>query len=274
MNEIITTMSYNLRSSRLEDGEDAWEHRQDGVADVLRAHSPDLIGFQEAQKEQLDDLRERLSAYTYVGSGRLDGETEGEYCAIGHRNDRFELLEQSTFWLSETPDEPGSTGWDASHSRITTYALFEDLVTDGEVCAFNTHFDHQSPPDKPGDMARQKSAHMLRTRIDQIDPAVPIVLTGDFNCREDEEVYRLMTNDGEGDRSLRDARYASRLGHHGPTTTFNNFDEPQPGLKIDYVFVTADCDVVSHGAYEHTYGDRQYPSDHFPIEATILPSRL
>lgn len=271
MNEIISAMSYNLRSSSQKDGEDAWEHRRDSVADVLRAHRPDLIGFQEAREEQLDDLRERLSAYTYVGSGRLDGESEGEYCAIGYRNDRFESLDRSTFWLSETPEEPGSKGWDASHSRIVTYARLEDLVTGDEVYAFNTHFDHHSPPENPGETARRESVRMLRSRIDEIDPDVPVIVTGDFNCREDEEPYRLMTDDAEGVRPLRDARYASRLGYHGPTTTCNDFDEPKPEHKIDYVFVTAGCDVVSHGAYEHTYDDGRYPSDHFPIKATVLP---
>ena len=270
MENVITAMSYNLRSSRQKDGADAWEHRRDRVADVLRAHQPHLIGFQEAQKEQLDDLRARLSAYTFIGSGRLDGETEGEYCAIGFQNDRFDALDCATSWLSETPHEPGSIGWDASHARIVTHAQFRDHVTDTELHALNTHFDHQSPPEKPGETARIESARFLRSRVDEIDSDIPVLVTGDFNCREDEEPYRIMTADEEGERSLSDAQYASRLGHHGPTTTFNDFDEPQPGLKIDYVFVTADCDVVSHGAYEHTYDDGRYPSDHFPIEATIL----
>src|SRR5690625_7988514 len=62
------------------------------------------------------------------GVGR-DADGGGEYSAILYRKSRFEVLDQGTFWLSQTPDQAGSAGWDAVLPRIATYGRFEDKNT-------------------------------------------------------------------------------------------------------------------------------------------------
>ena len=89
----------------------------------------------------MQDLLTGLTEYNYVGVGRDDGKTKGEYSAIFYKKDELRLIEESTFWLSETPENV-SVGWDAALPRICTYALFEHQESKRKYWHFNTHFDH------------------------------------------------------------------------------------------------------------------------------------
>ena len=117
-------MSYNIRYDNPGDGVNAWPNRIEKVTALIRKHNPDLIGVQEALHHQLQDLVRLLPDYSYVGVGRDDGKEKGEYTAILFRNSRFGLLHDSTRWLSETPEVPGSKSWDAAITRIVTKAKF------------------------------------------------------------------------------------------------------------------------------------------------------
>jgi endonuclease/exonuclease/phosphatase family metal-dependent hydrolase len=233
---------------------------------MIRFHNADLVGVQEALKGQMDDLGSLLTEYAWVGVGRADGKTGGEYSAIFYRRKRFQSLESATFWLSETPNVPGA-GWDAALPRIVTWSRFKDLTTGKVFFHFNTHFDHR------GVNARRESARLLLNRISEISRALPVVVTGDFNFTESSDGYQLLTGKNTGNSPtpksvLRDARYVSQHGHHGPTSTFNDFKAPVPERKIDYVFVRGNIRVVQHGVLSDTW-DGRFPSDHFPVLAEI-----
>ena len=155
----VRVMTFNIRFDNPGDGPDAWPHRKDLAASMIRFHRAGLIGVQEALKHQLDDLTARLPGYAWVGVGRADGREAGEYSAILYRTDRFELMDDGTFWLSETPEVPGSKSWDAAIERIVTWAQFRDRETGKTFFHFNTHFDHV------GQVARAESAKLILQRI-------------------------------------------------------------------------------------------------------------
>src|SRR5574341_935321 len=125
----ICVMSFNIRLNTPADSANAWPHRKDMVASMMRFHRADLTGVQEALKDQMDDLTNLLPEFGWMGVGRDDGKAAGEYSAIFYLKDRFTVLEQKTFWLSETPEKPGSLGWDAACVRIVTWAKFKDKKT-------------------------------------------------------------------------------------------------------------------------------------------------
>src|SRR3712207_7586469 len=54
------------------------------------------------------DLEERLPGYRWIGVGRMDGKDGGEFSPILYRSTCLEPIDHGTFWLSETPEEPGS----------------------------------------------------------------------------------------------------------------------------------------------------------------------
>ncbi|MCC7306980.1 MAG: endonuclease/exonuclease/phosphatase family protein [Acidobacteria bacterium] len=255
----IRVMTFNIRYNEPRDGVNAWPNRKQKVADVIRFHKADLVGMQEAQIGQLEDLEKLLPAFAWCGVGRTDGKRDGEFSAILYRKDRFKLIECKTFWLSETPDKPGSKGWDAAYPRIVTSAKFRDRRTGKTFFHFNTHFDHV------GTKARYQSAKMIIGRIHNASGGTQSVLTGDLNVTEDTEAYKTLT---AADSGLKDARYISRNGHFGGTSTFNAFKEMQPGRKIDFIFVTPGITVFEHGVLSDNWNGL-WASDHLPVLAEI-----
>ena len=151
-------MTFNIRLNTPVDGPNQWPHRKTFAASMIRFHHADITGLQEAMKDQVDDLTALLPEYDWFGIGRDDGKEAGEFMAIFYRKDRFEVLEQSTFWLSETP-ETVSKGWDAMCFRVVTWGKFKDKVTGKIFFLFNTHFDHVC------EIARRESAKLLLQRI-------------------------------------------------------------------------------------------------------------
>lgn len=154
----ISVMSYNIRYNNPADGINNWDNRRSLVVSTIRFHEADIIGLQEAMRNQLDNLSDDMPEYAWFGvcrnDGTMDPKPDGEFSAILYRKDRFELLEGNTFWLSEHPDVVGVKGWDAALPRIVTWVKLKDKQSKTGYF-FNTHFDHM------GESARVESAKLL-----------------------------------------------------------------------------------------------------------------
>ena len=263
----LDVMSYNLRLDVASDGPNAWPYRRDWVAALVRFHEADVVGVQEALAPMLADLDRRLPGFARVGVGRADGREGGEFSAILYRTDRLALLDQGTFWLSPTPEVPGSKGWDAAIERVATWARFRDKLTGCSHLHLNTHFDHM------GEQARQESARLIRHRLATLADGLPVVVTGDLNADPGSTPYRILTSDtvGGGVAPLRDAFDTSQTGHYGPTSTWTEFRAIEPGRRIDYVLVSADIPVLLHGILPDSW-DGRFPSDHLPVLAAVAPA--
>lgn len=255
----LTVVSFNIRYDTPGDSLDAWPHRRDGVASFLRFHEADIVGLQEALHHQLEDLRERMPDHFWIGVGRDDGRLKGEFSGILLRRERFEVLDEGTFWLSETPSDTGSTGWDASYPRVATWARLMDVANDRILIILNTHFDHV------GEVARAEAARQVRDFLVDVAAEDPIVVTGDFNTLPDSEPILTLTGDGS---PLRDAKSRTVIPHYGPESTWNAFREIVPGRRIDYIFVTDHFEVRRHAALTDRVNGR-FLSDHLPVLAEL-----
>jgi len=288
-------MTYNIRYGTAPDGANAWEHRREALAGLIRERNPDILCVQEALRGQLDYLAESLPNYSEIGVGRDDGKTAGEYAAILYRKSRFEPLESGTFWLSESPDQPGSRSWGAACTRICTWALFREkavscpVVAPGQPMATptpgapfaisNLHLDHQSPP------ARAHAVEMLADRLGpRLAAGVPVIVCGDFNAGEANpamrylrgEVARASEGDGKVPASPRLADTFRSL-HPGEKSvgTFNGFKPATDaaaatGDKIDYILVPSGPRIQTlEASIDRTASDGRFPSDHFPVIATV-----
>ena len=262
----LRVMSFNIRYNNPNDGDNAWPHRKDLAASMLHLHRPDVVGMQEVLAEQVEDLAVRLPDFAWVGVGRDDGVTQGEFAAVFYRRTRLTPLENGTFWLSETPEIPGSMGWDAHCVRTVTWVRFRDNVTGEPFVFLNTHFDHA------GRRAQHESALMLLDRAHMLAGDAPIIVTGDLNCIEISETYRLFTQGvSSGDFRLHDAKTQSEAPHHGPAATFHAFTGVLRA-RIDYIFVTEDVRVLRHATLADHW-DGRYPSDHMPVVADVMLRR-
>jgi endonuclease/exonuclease/phosphatase family metal-dependent hydrolase len=257
-------MTFNIRYNNPNDGENAWPKRKEPVANLVRFHQVDLLGVQEALKEQMDDLAQLLTEFNWIGLGRDDGREKGEYSAILFRKDRFALLQQQTFWLSATPEQPGSIGWDAAITRVCTWGKFKDRQTGKIFFLFNTHFDHI------GQRARVESARLILQNVQALVKTAPAIITGDFNANETSLVYETMTAGAtQPIHRLRDARVISQLPHYGPLWTFHGFGAAAERPLIDYIFGNARVTVLRHTTIAEA-NDGRYASDHLPVMAEVV----
>lgn len=263
----VRVASYNIRYRNDDDAArgNGWAQRGEWVARLVEFHDFEIFGAQEVLDDQLRDLLALLPAYDYIGVGRDDGATAGEYAPIFYKKDRFRLLDEGHFWLAEVTDRP-NRGWDAALPRICTWGRFRDEVSGRRFWFFNLHMDHV------GVVAREKGAELVVEKIRTMCPAGErVVLTGDFNVDQHNEIYRTFTSSGVLDDTFETAekRYA-------PNGTFNSFD---PQLKtesrIDHIFLTPGVRVLRYGVLTDTYrspvaeSDREIKSGAFPKEVSL-----
>jgi endonuclease/exonuclease/phosphatase family metal-dependent hydrolase len=265
MSQTMTVMSYNIRLDTEADGINQWKNRTDRVVALLKKYNPDLLGVQEALHNQMMDLQKELPDHAFVGVGRDDGKEKGEYSAIFYKKDKFEVLKQNTFWLSETPEVPGSKSWDAAITRVVTFALLKDKTTGKSFIYSNTHFDHV------GKEARKNSATLIKiffrgfiagANFEKPEKEIPIIISGDFNSEPTDAPYLTMT-DGEH-LKLRDSRPADDT-----TGTFCGFERNKiPCRTIDYTFHSAEWFASNYTVIQDHDG-KYFPSDHLPVMATF-----
>lgn len=252
LSQDLSVMTYNIRLDIKSDGVNQWDNRKEKVYDLILKYSPDIFGVQEALPNQVTDLDKNVDGYRYIGVGRDDGKQKGEYSAIFFKENLFDLLDNNTFWLSETPDVPGSKSWDAAITRVATWAKLRHKASGKEFLVMNTHFDHI------GKEARKQSAGMIKQQAEKLANGQPVIITGDFNITRDEEPYSVLMN--ETGLKLNDP-----APKENPPGTFCNFGvDSMPCRAIDYVFYS---NHFTHENYQVLYDNdgKYYPSDHVPV---------
>lgn len=279
----ITLATYNLRLANPNDSMagNGWGRRLPHIADLVRFHGFEIFGTQEGFRFMLDGLKESLPEFEYIGVGRDNGKEEGEHAAIFFDKNRFELLDNGNFWLSETPDTV-SFGWDAACRRVCTWGKFRDKKMGNSFYYYNLHMDHI------GTKARAESARLILSKIIDLKDSLPVILSGDFNVGQNSDSYLLLNESGR----LKDA-YELAEFRYANTGTFNSFNsQAYTEDRIDHIFLSPDFKVKKYGILTDTYftpePDAEYedttnfpkevslsrwkartPSDHYPVMVII-----
>lgn len=278
MPEPIKVMSFNIR---YDDGEpsggaNVWvstagEHRRGRALAVVSEYRPDILGVQEALHNQIIDLQHALPGYGFAGVGRDDGKMRGEYSAVFFRSDRFTKNSEGTFWLSETPEVPGSKYPETCCARIASWVVLEDTQTAGNprYLVLNTHWEHNLT----GQPAREYSAGMIRGRIASLSGGRPLIVMGDLNADEENvAVTSLLGSRDATEPPLMDSYRAVFPTRDPNERTFHAFDGGIDGSRIDYILFS-DGFTAEDAAIIHTDFDGRFPSDHYPVTAVLLPVR-
>lgn len=270
---VLAIMTSNVRYENPGDrGTRAWRQRIIGMVRVIRRVAPDVIGVQEAMHGQAADLWASLPDYEFYGVGRDDGLRAGEYSGIFYRRWRFELdaTDCGTFWLSATPEKPGSRTWGNEIPRVATWVRLIDRASGRGFYVFNTHWDHKNQD------SREKAAVLTAARIDaRKHPDEPVVLTGDFNSTEANPglVYLRgergsISPDGKPwVHGLMDTYQALHPTEKNRRTLhFWNADR-SGSVKVDHILVSRGAEI--RGA-EILSRDKPDVSDHYPVTARVI----
>ncbi len=262
----LRAMSFNIRLGVAQDGENHWDKRKDFVVKTIASYKPDFVGTQETFDFQAAYLGEKLPDFTYVGRSRQkDG--KGEHCGIFFRTSRFDKLVEGHFWLSETPDQPGSKSWDSSLPRMATWLKLWDRSNEQSFYLINTHFDHR------GATARTESAKLIRNFTSQLPDGSQVVITGDFNAGVKTNPYEALFGDDHNSSIIKqspvvDTFVATNQQAGENDGTFNGFKGTQTGPRIDWIATSRNVEVIA-ATIDRTSFEGKFPSDHFPVVAEI-----
>ncbi|MHC5541933.1 endonuclease/exonuclease/phosphatase family protein [Singulisphaera rosea] len=259
----VRVMSFNIRYGTADDGENAWDKRKTFLVETIKTFDPDLLGTQETLAGQRDYLVAGLKGYGVVAVGRDDGKDAGEMAAIFYRESRFEKVDGGHFWLSETPEIPGSKSWDSSLTRMVTWVKLRDKSAPdaAPIVYFNTHFDHR------GHRARLESARLIRRKIADLEKGARVILTGDFNTGEGTPPHQAIFVEG-----LRDTYRVAHPTKARGEGTFQDFKAGSTsGARMDWIGCSKEW-TVKDAAIDHTSRDGRVPSDHYPVTAVLGPA--
>lgn len=253
--QLLRVMTFNVRYPAPGDGPNRWELRRDLLVETIREKSPDVLGTQELYYEQGQYIVEKLPEYVWFGVSRR-GTREDEHMGVFYKRGRLQLLDSGNFWLSETPETPGSMSWGVNLPRMVTWGLFQ-LEGGPRFYFYNTHFPHR----REDEQARLRAARVILDRIERLDPQIPLILTGDFNAPAGGEVYQLFQ------ARLEDA-WAKAARRAGPECTFGGFKGNTQGARIDWILLRGPFRVLEAETVTRNW-DGRYPSDHYPVFAIL-----
>lgn len=271
----MTLATYNLKvqNENKVEADNDWKVRSPHLVRVIQTRNFEIFGTQEGLKYQLDYIKSSLPNFNYIGVGRDNGSTGGEYAAIFYDTTKFELLDSGNFWLSATPDKV-SYGWDASYRRVCTWGKFKHKESGKSFLYLNTHLDCD------GVIARRESAKLILNKIEEIGGGMPAIVSGDMNVDQTDEVYKLLhTSD-----KLKDS-YMMTVNPVITKSTYNGF-EPNKNWKasngelerIDHIFISNEFIVRSYVVVVDNYtitdnsgnAVTKVPSDHYPVRVQLV----
>ncbi|MCR5409214.1 MAG: endonuclease/exonuclease/phosphatase family protein [Bacteroidales bacterium] len=249
----LLVMSFNVRNSSANDGDNCWANRRSAAAAMLNTLNPDVVGMQEVLPDQQEAIVEDCPQYTAYGIGHDDG-VNGERMTVLYNHDIMEFKEGGTWWLSETPDVP-SVGWDAKYPRTATWVLLKDTRNGRDFYFVDTHLDHK------GVEARRNGLAMVVEKIREMNPDVPMVFMGDFNVEPGDPALEAL----EG--LMLDARVTAKATEDTPS--FNGYDADRHKV-IDYIYYSGFSGAESFRVVTEQYEGAPFISDHYPIISELI----
>jgi len=255
---MIRIMSFNIRYSLADDGINGWDNRKALVIDRIRAADPDLLGLQECRDDhQAVYIRENLPDYQFYGVPRGGGDqTALEMAPVLFRKSSFQHMQSGHFWLSQTPQIPGSKSWDSAFARTATWVQLFHPASSTTLIFLNTHFDYQ-----PG--AIRGAARLLKQWAKQNLSNTPVIITGDFNADKTSAAYHRLTGDGK----LVDV-YREIHPDAADDITFHGFGHPELYSSIDWILASRAFQPRA-AVIDTSHSAGRYPSDHYPLIAEL-----
>ncbi|MFO0894362.1 MAG: endonuclease/exonuclease/phosphatase family protein [Phycisphaerales bacterium] len=273
--EALSVVTFNVRYANAADGANRWEARKERALAYLAGSRADFIGLQEVLPSQMKEVVAALPGYGHIARSRDASPFEGESTPIFYDRASWVPVEgmQGTFWLSETPEIPGSRSWRSGCPRIATWAIFRHQRNGRRVLVLNTHLDNESQQAR--DHGARAIAEFLATRSNRAAPAAPgslpppaVIVTGDFNAGPTNSCRRTIMEGASGSPPLRDAYRVIHPDGEAGAGTFHGFRGGADGPSIDAIMISAELQPKVASIDRHEPGTQPL-SDHYPLRTTL-----
>lgn len=256
---MLKIVTFNLRSVWDGDGVNCFLNRGAGIMQKIGEEKPDVICFQEGIEKSIAFLRAHLKPEYDIIYNQRDADFGGEGLAVAVRTETVTLLGVDFFWLSETPDMPGSRYPIQSNCpRICQCLLFKQNDTKKLFRVYNNHLDHVS------DSARILGIKQVMERVAEDSGKfgeVPVFILGDLNAFPDSETIQYCN-------TYKPFPVIDLTA--GMEGTFHNYGRMVPPEKIDYIYADTKTAQLPHSTVRWTE-ERcgVYLSDHYPVALEI-----
>ena len=248
-------------------GGQPWRVRRSAVKAFIGQNPLDVIGLQEVRRTQAANLEEDFGEDWFIYCpGRLSGgpmvRTSDESVGVMFRKDRFKLLGNGCFWLSETPGDTASVRKGQNSPIITSWAHLEDK-SGKKLWFFSAHIswsvkENPALPDQEVETLLSEIERLTGYKRQEFKNA-PIFLVGDLNNSPEESAIRTLAT------WFNDARLSCPETESTSRKTFHFWGKEKSAGVIDYIFYGAGKPMeyrVDDAVYDP---EVTYISDHYPV---------
>ena len=300
--ETLRVMSFNLRYASSVEDQGSWKQwdspdyvpqRRQCVVQVITNRQPDLAGLQEGEDAQLDYLVAHLPGSYALQRQRPSGGSGTENAAMLWNTNSLELVDSGVFSLGTSPgggywnNAPGTdfnpylffSNMGLSCPRLALWGLFRLRSTGQSIHFYTTHFDFNTDP-------QVASASLIAddalTRCRRLPLSPLSIVVGDFNSTQDSSDWKLFTggytNNGiTGD--FTDSWWQVKGAWNNAGTMHGYAGGQQPASsRIDWILhrgglTATQMSIITDSVSATNLGTSavvtMYPSDHYPVLATL-----
>lgn len=251
--KIITS---NIRFSNPGDGVHDWPHRLPHLMNLYGNFGPDILATQEGRVGQIKELDSKLPGLHLVDSHRsyID---ERMYPCLFMNPQTISVERSGDVWLSETPEVAGSKSFDSAFPRLCTWAEVTIKATGLKLMIVNTHLDHVLGS------ARLSQIHVLINEIKKINDR-DLIIMGDFNESPLTSLKKDLMDAFELKDPWIEKNYPEETSHHA------FLGDKATGDRIDWILMPKSFECTSLLLDKRSF-ENVYPSDHYPLLATVIP---
>lgn len=248
----IQVVSLNIRYGTPGDGENKWKSRRERVFTIFNRYKEGIIATQEGSPLQFDQILKKVKDLDVVFRSRTLEDRDGPAHAIFYNKKIWSVEEHTTFWLSDTPDQPATKSWGNTLPRIATHVILRNKASGKKLRLLNTLLDYRSQS------SRIRSTELILRMIMTEAEQIPTILLGGFNVTKDNDVIKrvkeFFTDTYSGDELEGCTFHGYNGGSHCPRIDYIFYD-PSSGLKLNSFEI------------DRWKSQYFYPSDHYPLVA-------
>lgn len=253
---LLKLISSNIRYENTHDGIHSWENRRPLIQKIVTLFTPDILATQEGLEKQIKSLAKNLSL-KLIESHRqwID---ERMYPCLYANEKKIKIIKSGDIWLSQTPYIPGSCSFKSSFPRLCTWMQVTHLISNKDYFIVNTHLDHIL------EETRIEQTKVLIREIKMLnEQQLPLILMGDFNDSPTSNIRKIILNSFDLKDPWVEIGLPEETTHHG----FKKKD----GDRIDWILIPKTFSIKEIYLEKKCF-DGIFPSDHYPLFATVIPS--